>query len=260
MDDKPTKKVTKKKATKKKTAKKKKATKKAASKKSSFEFEVTQTEDVEEPKISAKANAKAESLLAGKSILPEEEIPKNPVGKQTILTEELIDKVVRGVKTGAFIHTIFKMHGVSPRSYHHWLKLGSKLVDGDGDDEELKKINPLYGEFTRRVREAEAQMEMVAVGGIVKAGQSNWNAYAWWLTRKFPDRWAQSKIALEHSGEVTENKNITVDQKITIEAKIADRKKIVEKIHSNPETLEATFKVLESIGDDTSFLFDKDDD
>jgi len=43
--------------------------------------------------------------------------------------------------------------------------------------------------------------ETRAVSGIMAAGRRNWTAYAWYLERKFPDRWGRKdKLQQEISG------------------------------------------------------------
>jgi hypothetical protein len=52
-----------------------------------------------------------------------------------------------------------------------------------------------YAAFAARVREAEANIEQVTVRKIHEHGDKDWRALAWWLERRWPDRWGQEKAA-----------------------------------------------------------------
>ena len=49
-----------------------------------------------------------------------------------------------------------------------------------------------YVEFLEAVKKAEAEAEALRVSRISKAGkEGNWQADAWYLERRYPDRWGK---------------------------------------------------------------------
>jgi hypothetical protein len=72
-------------------------------------------------------------------------------------------------------------------------------------DKVIASIEPYVGDHntvTSVVDRSEAEAETMKVGRIVQAAQNGrWQAAAWWLERKHPERWAQhTKIKAELSG------------------------------------------------------------
>lgn len=58
-------------------------------------------------------------------------------------------------------------------------------------------------EFSERIKKAEAKGEDkikdLAKRGIIEKFQTNWQAAAWWLERKFPDEY-KNRMQQEHTG------------------------------------------------------------
>ena len=72
--------------------------------------------------------------------------------------------------------------GLSKNTLYEWMKLGENRKD-PRSTEELRAWKKLLDE-------AAATAEARAVSGIQEAGAGGaWQAYAWFLERKYPDRW-----------------------------------------------------------------------
>lgn len=87
---------------------------------------------------------------------------------------------------------------------YNWLRWGREAKEG------------LYHEFFVAVKKAEAEAEHLAVKTIRTASRRQWQAAAWWLERKFPDRWGK-KDRQEHSGTIVQRHSGTINVRHVIE-------------------------------------------
>jgi len=111
-------------------------------------------------------------------------------GRKTKLTPERQKIITDVIAAGNYARTAVAMAGISEETYYQWLKK-----------------NP---EFAEAVRKAESQAEAVRVARIARAGQEgNWTADAWWLERRFPDKWSRRE-RLEHTGANGEELKIRI--------------------------------------------------
>ena len=95
---------------------------------------------------------------------------------------ELAMKVVKFVSAGCFIETAAGAAGLSKNTLYEWMRIGENRKD-PRSTEELRAWKKLLDE-------AAATAEARAVSGIQEAGAGGaWQAYAWFLERKYPDRW-----------------------------------------------------------------------
>jgi len=99
---------------------------------------------------------------------------------------EIAEKIVNFLRAGAFIETAAAAAGITKKTFYTWLKRGARAETG------------LLREFSDAVAEAQGTFEVMATAGIAGAAQDgNWQAWAWLLERKFPQRWGKK---LEVSG------------------------------------------------------------
>ena len=114
----------------------------------------------------------------------------NDMGRRLKLTPELIEQAAKLIAGGNYASTVFQMLGVGESTWYRWLEKGRD-----------SKGRSIYREFWESIQKAEAAAELRAVSGIVAAGRRNWTAFAWYLERKYPDRWGRrDKIQQEISG------------------------------------------------------------
>jgi hypothetical protein len=62
-----------------------------------------------------------------------------------------------------------------------WLKKGQREQSG------------LFPEFLDAVRQVEEQRECEVLAHIAEAGRANWRAEAWYLSRRYPERWGNGR-------------------------------------------------------------------
>lgn len=102
-----------------------------------------------------------------------------PKGRPLKLTEDLQRKIVEAIRAGNYIETAAAYAGVNKSTIYDWLKRGAR---GDGAE---------FVSFSNAVEKALAEAEMRDVLIIGNAAKENWQAAAWRLERKFPERWGR---------------------------------------------------------------------
>lgn len=139
-------------------------------------------------------------------------------GRPTKLTPELQNEICRVIRAGNYIETASAYAGISKDTLYRWLKQGKRAKRGK------------YRDFSDAVEKALAESEIRDVTIIAKAAEDNWQAAAWRLERKFPDRWGRKERVqadVSHSGQVTnrheQDISVKVEQYTDIYEKLAER-------------------------------------
>jgi hypothetical protein len=102
-------------------------------------------------------------------------------GRKTKLTEEVLNRLIEGIRAGNYIYTSCAYAGIHKDTYYEWLEK-AKLPDA----------SPLLKRLSDEVEKARAEAEMRNVLNIQRAASGGtWQASAWWLERSFPDRWGR---------------------------------------------------------------------
>jgi transposase len=104
----------------------------------------------------------------------------NPNGRPPAITAEKVDKILQAVRIGVSLEAAAGNAGVPKRTFFDWLARGR--------EPNAKKI---YRDLADQIEEALASFETTALARITKAGEEHWQADAWRLERKFPDRYAR---------------------------------------------------------------------
>jgi len=116
--------------------------------------------------------------------------PKRPVGRPCKLTPELQEKIAQAILAGAYVETAAAYAGISKETFYDWLKQGAKQKRGK------------YKDFSDAIKKAMAESELRDIATLTRASSSQWQAAAWKLERRFPQRWGRrEKVELEGSSE-----------------------------------------------------------
>lgn len=128
------------------------------------------------------------------------------------LTPETRDKIVNAVTAGHYQGVAARLAGVGESTFYMWMAKGR---EGEFP----------YCELVEAMAQAEAEAEAVRVQEIMAAGKLDWRAHAWYLERKFNDRWGKVdrvSAQVEHSGQVTQNHEYTIEQKLETDPESAE--------------------------------------
>jgi transposase len=108
-------------------------------------------------------------------------VARHPKGSTPTLTEKLIDELCAAVRNGAYIETAAALSGISKDSFYRWLR--------QADDEDAPALTK---ELSYAVKKALAEAEMRDLDTIGRAADGGqWQAAAWRLERKFPEKWGR---------------------------------------------------------------------
>lgn len=99
-------------------------------------------------------------------------------GRPTILTPERHKVICDAIADGATREVAAAAAGVGESTLYQWLKKGR-----DG-------LEP-YVEFAEAIEKADAEGELSNIRTIKSASASTWQAAAWLLERKHPERWGR---------------------------------------------------------------------
>lgn len=101
-----------------------------------------------------------------------------PVGRPSLLTDEVQEKIVAVVKGGSLLETAAAVAGIGRRTVYEWLEQGAAGKEP-------------YAAFAAAVHQAKAEGESRNVMLIARAGAKDWRAAAWLLQRQNPEKYGQ---------------------------------------------------------------------
>lgn len=120
-----------------------------------------------------------------------------PASKFNAVTRQ---SLITAISLGAPRYVACAKTGLDEKTLRNWLERG--LTDDEGNPVDQRPDAEEYVEFRLKFLAVEAEREQEMLTGI--AEDPDWKARAWYMERRFPDRYSQ-KQKLEHSGEVTAN-------------------------------------------------------
>jgi transposase len=109
------------------------------------------------------------------------------------LTPEIADQLVSLLRAGSYVEVACETAGVPRRTFYDWWRRG----DPGGDDPAFAGLR----RFRRRVEQAKSEAESRQVAIIAQAARESWQAAAWLLERRYPERWARASQREKDAGE-----------------------------------------------------------
>jgi hypothetical protein len=100
-------------------------------------------------------------------------------GRPPKLAPEILARICDALRAGNYRETAAAYAGVRKSTLYDWLRRGAKAPRG------------IYRELHDAVEKALADSEARDVALIGKAADRDWQAAAWRLERKFPERWGR---------------------------------------------------------------------
>ncbi len=114
-------------------------------------------------------------------------------GRPSKFTPERKNRILSLINAGNYLDTACQAAGVTYATYREWVKRGQKEYDRLEESSRAKprESEKDYLDFFEAVQKAEATAEARNLTIINKAAEKNWQAAAWFLERKAPDRWGR---------------------------------------------------------------------
>lgn len=140
-------------------------------------------------------------------------------GRSTLLTKERQARLLQAVAAGNYVETAARYAGISETTYYRWMQ------EGGAPGAPAKKR-----ELWEAVRKAEAEAEVRGVVIIQTAAQTQWQAQAWLLERKYPAKWGRKQQITGADGGPIQTEDVTqaADMRRFYEGNPAARKKALE--------------------------------
>jgi hypothetical protein len=110
-----------------------------------------------------------------------------PGGRPTKCTKKITQAVVRAIRRGHYQEVAFELAGIPRSTAYDWLARGEAAIAA-GDERPSEQV---FIQFSDSVKKATAQSEDERLKRITEEAQ--WQSHAWYLERKFPERWALSR-------------------------------------------------------------------
>jgi transposase len=107
---------------------------------------------------------------------------KNALELPTALSPEVQQRIVALLAEGNYLSTACGAAGITYHTFRWWQR---RWQEGDPDAQR-------FDEFFRVVDVASKAAESNALGRI-RTGEPNWQANAWFLERRFPQRWGRQE-------------------------------------------------------------------
>ena len=117
------------------------------------------------------------------------------MGAPLKINEEIIFQITKAVKNGNYIETASAYVNIDKTTLYDWLRRGRRERDRVRKDGRLriKKDEQIFVNFSHALEKALAEAEMRDVMIVGKAGETQWQASAWRLERKFPEKWGRHR-------------------------------------------------------------------
>lgn len=124
------------------------------------------------------------------------------IGRPTKLTPELQERIVGAIRSGAYNETAAAFAGIAESTFYAWLANAQK------DRETNPEQGTDFTEFQEAVEkaQAEAELDKLLIIGKAARGQptaegvpgtpGSWQAAAWMLERKHPDRYGRRIVQI----------------------------------------------------------------
>ena len=113
------------------------------------------------------------------------------MGRRTKLTDAVQEKVCEYIRQGLTYEVAARAAGISESTFYRWRERGESARSGR------------YREFWEALKRAEAVAELRLVQRVHAASKDTWQAAAWILERRHPDRWGR-KDRMRHETDFGE--------------------------------------------------------
>jgi transposase len=121
-------------------------------------------------------------------------------GRPTLITDERVAKIAEGIARGMYPEGAAARAGLCKKTFYNWLRRGERALDALPDDlraEPASWEGAVPGEelpfarFLHSVETAEAEAEFVDLSVVTAHSRRSWQAAAWKLERRHPQKYGR---------------------------------------------------------------------
>ena len=116
------------------------------------------------------------------------------MARPTKLTKKLAEQLTDLIREGNYMETACAYVGVDSSTVRKWTKRGIRereRMEKTGDA--VIPNEKIYFDFSKLLEKANAESEMNRIENIKRLSIEDWKASAWFLERRFPQRWAKKE-------------------------------------------------------------------
>jgi hypothetical protein len=104
-------------------------------------------------------------------------------GRPSSLDDATGERILQVLRAGGYDETAYTRAGVPKSTFYDWM--------GRGDPNGTDPRDQRYRRFRAEVQRARAQGEAGLLAAVNSAAPRNWQAAAWLLERRWPEKWAR---------------------------------------------------------------------
>lgn len=136
-----------------------------------------------------------------------EQEKRGPGGNPTLCTPEIIAEAGRLALAGNFYEPIYILLGISKATAYNWLQWGE-----EGREPFKEYLDAIKSGWAAAEARISAQLQQHGT----KASEGQWTPLAWFLERRFADRWGKRTFTKQEisgpGGKPVEYRRITAEQ------------------------------------------------
>jgi transposase len=122
--------------------------------------------------------------------------PSSAIGRPSKFTPEAAARIIQAAQAGVYPAVAAAFAGISTSTLDGWLRDAAEDIDAGRE-------TPL-SVFSEEIGRVVARIEVAALARIQAAMADDWRAAAWFIERRFPERWSKRDARhLERSGQAS---------------------------------------------------------